>query len=509
MENYSYGSYPDSGDSSPRSREIEFENPPPWEDQPHHLSQNYKAKFMCSYGGKILPRPHDNHLSYVGGETKILAVDRSINFPAMIAKLSALYCGDDVSFKYQLPGEDLDALISVTNDDDLDHMMHEYDRMYRTTAKSARMRLFLFPAAVNLRGSYGSDGSRPDPEQFVEALNSAPMMGPDHVINPPVVTNKAEFLFGLDKVVAPPPPPPHPPPPLQLPATFPAVLPVVSKAVNLTDAVVGGYAGDYYGPKVAPEKLPASLATVPPPLVSVPLGYWPDKQVSSVGFPTPVASLSSALEPPVYVLPASAGGAAVFHPPVVLPVTCAAAPVYGPQPQRSAPEVYREPPLYNVLPPQQLPLSASPLSVAPPPITTVPPLNIPSLSAAPANINFNTPPLSAAPPNFPPQVAKIAATGAMYPEGLGVVRHIGGFGAATGTASYAPMAYDSAMSRQVYYTGPGGVVVAATVPPPALMLPQTFPPLAAAVAVVPDRRPSGGMALEGKVVIGKVSQTSV
>ncbi|CAA0806741.1 Octicosapeptide/Phox/Bem1p family protein [Striga hermonthica] len=33
MDNYSYNSsYPESGDSSPRFREIEFENPSPWED---------------------------------------------------------------------------------------------------------------------------------------------------------------------------------------------------------------------------------------------------------------------------------------------------------------------------------------------------------------------------------------------------------------------------------------------------------------------------------------------
>ncbi|BFG41323.1 hypothetical protein CerSpe_275970 [Prunus speciosa] len=69
---YSYSSYPESGDSSPRSREIDFENPPPWDvDQANSQAQNYKVKFMCSYGGKILPRPHDNQLCYVGGETKI------------------------------------------------------------------------------------------------------------------------------------------------------------------------------------------------------------------------------------------------------------------------------------------------------------------------------------------------------------------------------------------------------------------------------------------------------
>ncbi|KAL2341161.1 hypothetical protein Fmac_009101 [Flemingia macrophylla] len=50
----------------------------------------------------------------------------------------------EVSLKYQLPREELNALISVTNDNDLDHMMHEYDRLYWPNSKSVRMRLFLF-----------------------------------------------------------------------------------------------------------------------------------------------------------------------------------------------------------------------------------------------------------------------------------------------------------------------------------------------------------------------------
>nr|GMD89218.1 PB1 domain-containing protein [Ipomoea batatas] len=140
MENYSYSSYPDSVNSSPRSREVDCENAS-WDEPP---SSNYKVKFMCSYGGKIHPRPHDNQLSYVGGDTKILSVDRNIRFSSFMSKLSTLYEAD-VCFKYQLPGEDLDALISVTNDEDLELMMLEYDRLQRASNKPARLRLFLFP----------------------------------------------------------------------------------------------------------------------------------------------------------------------------------------------------------------------------------------------------------------------------------------------------------------------------------------------------------------------------
>ncbi|KAK7847652.1 hypothetical protein CFP56_006284 [Quercus suber] len=37
-------------------------------------------KFLCSYGGKILPRYTDDTLCYVGGLTRVLAIDRSISF---------------------------------------------------------------------------------------------------------------------------------------------------------------------------------------------------------------------------------------------------------------------------------------------------------------------------------------------------------------------------------------------------------------------------------------------
>ncbi|MBA0775728.1 hypothetical protein Gotri_010843, partial [Gossypium trilobum] len=155
MENFSYSSYPESGESSPISREIDSENQS-WDDPPStnataNNNGNYRVKFLCSYGGKIQPRSHDNQLAYVGGDTKILAVDRNIKFSTMIAKLSSLCGGDsEVCFKYQLPGEDLDALITVTNDEDLDHMMLEYDRLHRGSAKPARLRLFFFPLSPPL-----------------------------------------------------------------------------------------------------------------------------------------------------------------------------------------------------------------------------------------------------------------------------------------------------------------------------------------------------------------------
>ncbi|KAF7144204.1 hypothetical protein RHSIM_Rhsim05G0182000 [Rhododendron simsii] len=94
---------------------------------------SHKVKLMCSYGGKIQQRPHNHHLTYAGGNTKILVIDRRVAFSDILAKLTSFSGAapddDVVSFKYQLPDKDLDALVSViNNDDDLEHMLADYDR---------------------------------------------------------------------------------------------------------------------------------------------------------------------------------------------------------------------------------------------------------------------------------------------------------------------------------------------------------------------------------------------
>ena len=42
-------------------------------------------KFLCSYGGKILPRYTDGTLRYAGGLTHVLAIDRFISFTGLCA----------------------------------------------------------------------------------------------------------------------------------------------------------------------------------------------------------------------------------------------------------------------------------------------------------------------------------------------------------------------------------------------------------------------------------------
>ncbi|XWS22398.1 hypothetical protein CRYUN_Cryun29cG0030500 [Craigia yunnanensis] len=100
-----------------------------------------KMKFLCSFGGRILPRPNDGKLRYVGGETRIISIKKYLTWEELAWKTAAI-CNHPHTIKYQLPGEDLDALISVCSNEDLHHMIEEYFELERNGG-SQRLRLFL------------------------------------------------------------------------------------------------------------------------------------------------------------------------------------------------------------------------------------------------------------------------------------------------------------------------------------------------------------------------------
>ncbi|XP_010461794.1 PREDICTED: proline-rich receptor-like protein kinase PERK10 [Camelina sativa] len=475
MEKFSYNSYPESTDSSPRSREIEFDNPPPWDDQnpnqnpnQNQNQQSYKVRFMCSYGGKIQPRPHDNQLTYVNGETKILSVDRGIRFPVLASKLSAV-CGgggggDDVTFKYQLPGEDLDALISVTNDDDLEHMMHEYDRLLRMSSKPARMRLFLFPSS----GGFGSQGStHSDRDRFVEALNTVPRLSDSEksVTAPPPPPNNADFLFGSDKVVAPPPPITPPEAKLPVPAVLepplfndPRVIQpeiqrqmqefqrmhirdqeqqqqeAVYRRKSNEDGLIETTGGGYFSPPYAQNPPPQPMITQTNPQAPSPpmTTFWQGNHNPGGVFPTTTPGLGLT-EQPVYMIPTPTPSPVYHAPPqgMMRPVNQGG---YYPPVQRMVSDTYREQhqtPPYNVA---QLPIGtkAQQQQQPPPPFTSVgaPP---------PPFTSVGTPP--------PPQYSAV-------PPPRQVV------GLPPDTSAYTQVSYAGGMGKQVYYTE-------AAPPPPA------------------------------------------
>ncbi|EEF37505.1 conserved hypothetical protein [Ricinus communis] len=164
--------YPDSVESSPRSHAADTYNNEPLPPVP-----GAKLRLMCSYGGHIIPRPHDKSLCYVGGETRMVAIDRHSTLSSLSSRLSrGLLDGRSFTLKYQLPNEELDSLVSVTTDEDLDNMIEEYDRITASSSALApsRIRLFVFfnkPETVASMGSLLDDAK--SETWFVDALNGS------------------------------------------------------------------------------------------------------------------------------------------------------------------------------------------------------------------------------------------------------------------------------------------------------------------------------------------------
>lgn len=132
-----------------------------------------KVKFFCSHGGRILPRPSDGTLKYVGGETRVVAVPRSITFSELMKKISDLFDGEYI-LKYQIASEDLDSLVSVKSDEDIHHLLNEYDRLEREGG--SKLRTFLFPNKPVITENHHHTplsvlGPHAVEQRFVDAIN--------------------------------------------------------------------------------------------------------------------------------------------------------------------------------------------------------------------------------------------------------------------------------------------------------------------------------------------------
>ncbi|KAL3629636.1 hypothetical protein CASFOL_026858 [Castilleja foliolosa] len=132
-----------------------------------------KIKLLCSFGGKILPRLSDGALRYVGGQTRIISVRRDISFGEFVQKMTDTSYVSNVVIKYQLPDEDLDALVSVSCPDDLENMMDEYEKLTeRSSDGSAKLRIFLFLSSELETASLAQVGDLQDcGQRYVEAVN--------------------------------------------------------------------------------------------------------------------------------------------------------------------------------------------------------------------------------------------------------------------------------------------------------------------------------------------------
>ncbi|MED6133865.1 hypothetical protein PIB30_032214, partial [Stylosanthes scabra] len=133
-------------------------------------SSSLMMKFLCSFGGRILPRPSDGKLRYVGGDTRILRIRKDITWQELMHKALQIYSQVQV-IKYQLPGEDLDALVSVSSDEDLQNMMEECTHLQDREGMQ-KLRMFLFSINDLEDAQFGLGSMGDDSEiQYVVAVN--------------------------------------------------------------------------------------------------------------------------------------------------------------------------------------------------------------------------------------------------------------------------------------------------------------------------------------------------
>lgn len=153
----------------------------------------WKIKFLCSFGGRILPRPGDGKLRYVGGETRILSIRQDVTLDELAKKTALIFKVPHV-MKYQLPGEDLDALISVCSDEDLRNMIEEY-RELEKCGGSQRLRLFLIglnELESDLSSSEAKTLQQSDTDyQYVSAVNNMVERSPQNSCGPSQGTQQA------------------------------------------------------------------------------------------------------------------------------------------------------------------------------------------------------------------------------------------------------------------------------------------------------------------------------
>ncbi|XWS40465.1 hypothetical protein CRYUN_Cryun18bG0142400 [Craigia yunnanensis] len=162
------------------------------------LSSSTKVKFLCSFGGKILPRPSDGKLRYVGGQTRIIRLSRDISWQELVQKTLAIY-NQSQTIKYQLPGEDLDALVSVSCDEDLQNMMEECN--VPEDGGSQKPRIFLFSSTDLEDSQFGLGSVEGDSEiQYVVAVNGMDLGSRKNSIAASAQENSLDELLGLNVV---------------------------------------------------------------------------------------------------------------------------------------------------------------------------------------------------------------------------------------------------------------------------------------------------------------------
>ncbi|XP_021901116.1 uncharacterized protein LOC110817034 isoform X2 [Carica papaya] len=157
-----------------------------------------RLKILCSFGGRVLPRPSDGRLRYVGGETRIIRIRKDISWQELKQKILMIYSEAHV-VKYQLPGEDLDALVSVSCDEDIQNMMEECN-VLEDREGSQKLRIFLFSAGDLDDAQFGLGCSDADSEiQYVVAVNGMDIGSKRNLTSNGLASSSGNILDELDR----------------------------------------------------------------------------------------------------------------------------------------------------------------------------------------------------------------------------------------------------------------------------------------------------------------------
>ncbi|KAK9115413.1 hypothetical protein Syun_022210 [Stephania yunnanensis] len=110
------------------------------------LSYKQQLRLTCRYGGSFYYYPCRNLHSYVGGENRVVVMDRPPSLLSLSRHLEHVLLEGSGSgsgseswvLKYESPREGLDCLLSLRTDEDLKNMMEVYDGV------SFSIRVYLF-----------------------------------------------------------------------------------------------------------------------------------------------------------------------------------------------------------------------------------------------------------------------------------------------------------------------------------------------------------------------------
>ncbi|KAM0934973.1 putative protein kinase TKL-Pl-6 family [Dioscorea sansibarensis] len=133
--------------------------------RPKRPPSQQKLKLVCSLGGCFAPRHPYGELRYVGGETRIISVDRrGINISKLRSGISDFSRNGNFSLFYQLPKppssrpeEAPPRLILIETDEDVHRMVEDHDRL-ATMGKVPRLRVFIYNETSSLYGYAASTG---------------------------------------------------------------------------------------------------------------------------------------------------------------------------------------------------------------------------------------------------------------------------------------------------------------------------------------------------------------